>query len=143
MKLLVDRKDKLPEEQLVNAVVRFLSNNGYRIRTEVPNMGQSADVVATRGRWITFIEVKRKDWRRALVQCRAHEQVADFVCVAIGTKSVSPLLQQEIKFAGYGLIHCVGQTECEWILTPTRNAGVWAPQRRKLSEILRTIDHVN
>ena len=132
----------LTESELVKRLVTYLVDCGYRVRTEVPNMGQSADVVATRSRWVTFIEAKTRDWRRALRQCQAHEQVADFVCIAIATASVSETLREEVEDAGYGLIHCPPfDYTCRWVVTPTRNTCIWSPQRGRLSKALRAIDY--
>ncbi len=113
------------------------------MRLEVPNMGQSADVVATRGRWVTFIEAKKHDWRRALEQCKAHEQVADFICIALGTKSISDAAREEALAAGYGLIHFETSDRCTWVVHPQRNTDLWRPQRDRLSRVLKGIGHVN
>lgn len=131
------------EQDIVNGVVRLLADSGYRVRTEVPNMGQSADLVATRGRWVTFIEAKKHDWRRALKQCRAHEQVADFICIAVGTKNISTALTDEALSAGYGVIHCEDPSQCRWVVQPQRNLHFWRPQRARLSKALRVISHVD
>ncbi|MCK6444962.1 MAG: hypothetical protein L6Q99_01080 [Planctomycetes bacterium] len=132
------------EEELVHALSQFLVSTGYRVRHEVPNMGQSADLVATRGRWVTFVEAKMRDWRRALEQCRAHEQVADFVCIALLGARPSAELVREVESSGYGLVLVSPvDGECRWITTPARNRSVWQPQRRMLSESLRLIRHVD
>jgi len=124
--------------------VRFLADEGYRIRLEVPNMGQSADLVASRSRWLTFVEAKRHDWRRALRQCRAHEAVADYICVAISLRSVSNALLQEAKDVGYGLIrYDLASQTCEWMLQPSRNTKVWLPQRRRLMAAMKVIDYAD
>ncbi len=132
------------EAHLVRGLVRFLTGEGYRVRLEVPNMGQSADLVASRSRWLTFVEAKRHDWRRALEQCRAHEAVADYICVAISLRSASDALLQDIKEVGYGLIRCdLALQTCEWVLQPSRNTKVWPPQRRRLLAAMKAIDYAN
>lgn len=131
------------EQDIVGSVVRLLSESGYRVRTEVPNMGQSADLVATRGRWVTFIEAKKHDWRKALAQCRTHELVADYICIAVGTKSISDAFRAAASAAGYGVIHCESAASCEWVLQPQRNVSLWRPQRKRLSRVLRGISHVD
>ncbi len=132
------------EAHLVGGLVRFLTAEGYRVRLEVPNMGQSADLVASRSRWLTFVEAKRHDWRRAIDQCRTHEAVADYICVAISLRSVSKGLLQEAKEFGYGLIRCdLGSQTCEWVLQPSRNTKVWPPQRRRLMAAMRVIDYAH
>lgn len=132
------------EARVVGGLVRFFTGEGYRVRLEVPNMGQSADVVASRSRWLTFVEAKRHDWRRALRQCQAHQAVADYICVAISLRSVSNALLQEAKDAGYGLIRCdLASQTCEWVLQPSRNTKVWPPQRRRLMAAMKAIDYAD
>lgn len=130
-----------PESELVAGVACFLLNQGYNVRSEVPSLGQSADLVATKGRWVTFIEVKVKDWRRALEQCRAHSLVADFVCIALGTKVVSDSAKEKAAEFGIGLIHVANCGSCEWVLRPSVNSSVWKPQRKQLSKTLRVLSY--
>lgn len=131
------------ENDVVHAVTQFLSGSGYRVRHEVPNMGQSADLVATRGRWVTCIEAKLRDWRRAIAQCRAHEHVADYICLAVRCDDPSDSLLQAVRESGYGLIGVSQRSgDVRWLATPVRNRRVWPPQRRTLSENLREIRHV-
>lgn len=131
------------EQQMVSELADFLRSENYRVRLEVPNLGQSVDVVATRGRWVTLIEVKLSNWRRAIKQCEAHEHVADFVCIAVGTKRISDTASREIKKLGYGLIHHMGNGNFRWIIRPKRNNSVWLPQRRKLASAFGDIDYVS
>lgn len=132
------------ESDLVTSLARSLEEQGYRIRTEVSNMGQSIDVVATRGRWVTAIEAKLQDWRRALIQCRAHEQVADFICIAIGSATVSDSLAEEAERAGYGIIHfCRESQQFHWVRRPSRNKQVWPPQRRHWARGVKRINYAN
>jgi hypothetical protein len=131
------------EENLVDSVVALLSKDGYRIRREVPNMGQSADIVATRGRWVTFIEAKVGHWRRALNQCRAHEQIADYICVAIAAFSLCEEFISTARERGYGIIHCnPARSHCEWVQFPKRNHNIWPPQRQHWSKCLRVVGYV-
>jgi len=114
------------------------------VRTEISNMGQSVDVVATRGRWVTLIEVKMSNWQRAMVQCRAHEQVADFICIAVGTRSVPPTLVSATTELGYGLLHFDGKKQrFHWVIRPRRNRQVWTPQRRLWARNMRRIGYVH
>ena len=127
---------------VVEEVIRMLINEGYRVRREVPNLGQSTDIVATKNRWLTAIEAKTKDWRRAFLQCRTHELVADYICIAIGTAGVSEKLERAIRLVGYGLIHCPEKSSiCQWIVRPKQNRDFWGPQRIQISRIMRTIEY--
>ncbi len=130
------------EHELVRRVTEFLTQDGYRVRLEVPTLGQSADILATRGRWMTLVEVKTSDWQRALEQCRAHELVADFVCVAIGTASAPEGLRNAALELGYGVIHCRRESsDCWWDMRPRLNRGVWRPQRERLTSVMRKIGY--
>ncbi len=130
------------ELEMVSKLTEFLSLEGYRVRQEVPNMGQSADLVATRGRWVTFIEAKLKDWKRAIQQCRTHEQVADFICVAVASVSVSDSLVQQAQERGYGIIHRDKTSGAfRWVTRPAVNGRVWPPQRQRLRKSMRGIQY--
>jgi len=133
----------MTEQDFTIEIGHFLQKQNYRIRHEVPNMGQSLDILASRSRWVTAIEAKLENWKRALKQCRAHELVADYICIAIATKKVSQELEIEIRQRGYGLIHFNRNgNECDWAITPRRNLKVWSAQRKVLSRNLRGIAYV-
>jgi hypothetical protein len=129
---------------MVSSLTEFLVAGGYRVRHEVPNMGQSVDVVATRGRFLTFVEAKLRDWRRALHQCRAHKLVADYICIAIASHEVSESLLSEAKQFGYGVIHFDRKNHIyQWVIEPIRNDEVWKAQRRQLNRALRAIEYAS
>ena len=105
-------------------------------------MGQSIDIVASYRKYVVAIEVKRSDWQRAISQCYAHRAVADFICIAIGTKTVPSKLQQAAAHLNYGIIHCPpGQTDCMWVARPRKNTRVWKPQRDVLTRRLVEIEN--
>ena len=131
------------EVELISCVTEFLRGDGYRVRHEIPNLGQSADIVATKGRWITVIEAKMSDWGRGLSQCVAHSHVADFVCIAIATESISKSLNDRAVEHGIGIIHCPASTNmCHWARRPQRNDRVWRPERARFSRNLQKVEHV-
>ena len=133
----------MTEQDFIIEIEGFLQKQKYRIRYEVPNMGQSLDILASRSRWVTAIEAKLENWKRALTQCRAHELVADYICIAIATKKVSEELETEIRQRGYGLIHFDdGNKKCDWAVKPQRNLKIWPAQRRVFSNNLRGIEYV-
>ncbi len=131
-----------PEQKLVGHLVPFLQNSGYRVRLEVPSLGQSADIVATRGRWVTAIEAKMHDWKKALEQCRVHENLADYVCIALGTRTISENLITAAQEQGYGIIHCSSEEPyCSWVLRPRVNKRLWPAQREYWIKNLRAINY--
>jgi hypothetical protein len=137
-------KKAFTERAIVESVTRFLQRQRYRVRHEVPNMGQSADIVATRSRAVIFVEAKVAHWRRALEQCRAHESVADYICLAVGLASIPDGLLLAVCKNGYGLIACgPSDRKCRWVRKPVRNRSVWSPQRRRLTSLMGVIDYVD
>ena len=131
------------EKSLVDQLVGFLAFEGYQVRTEVPSLGQSIDLVATKGKWLTAVEAKINDWRRALIQCRAHELVADYICIAIATKNISIELRTAVDAAGYGLIHLNRAGTFEWVIRPKRNYRVWSAQRAVIGNHMKSIDYAH
>ena len=130
------------EFSLVNSVTGHLQSEGYGVRLEVSNMGQSIDVVATRNRWVTAIEAKRSDWRRALVQCRAHVLVADYITVALGLKKPPAELVDALHDNGWGLLMLDQATDkWQWTIRPRKNDRIWGPQRRRFIHDLRKIGY--
>src|SRR5437588_10862521 len=115
----------MSEHELVATLVSKLKREGFRVMTEVSNMGQSADIVAIKGRWVTLIEVKDRNWYRAIQQCLAHEQIADYICVAVASASVPKRLAELAAQAGYGLLHYLkDEQDFAWIIRPRLNRSV-------------------
>ena len=132
------------ERALVKVVIGFLRQDEYRVRLEVPSMGQSVDIVASKGRYLTFLEAKMSDWRRALNQCRAHTLIADYICLAMARPSAPPALVSEAKSLGYGLILCDPViAACHWEIRPRINEEIWLPQRQVWSKSLKKIEYVD
>lgn len=138
------RHNRVSEAELVACLTTWLATAGYRVKHEVANMGQSADVVAFKGRWITVFEAKRADWKRALRQCEAHEVVADFVCLAVGSVRINERLKTEVSKRGYGLVHfSPTNQEPQWVCKPSRNAKLWSPQRKLWLSDSRKVGYAN
>lgn len=130
------------ENELLLLLVDFLKNRGYKIRVEVPNMGQSADIVATRGRWVTCIEAKINNWERAIEQCKAHETVGDFIYIAIASVTPPENLLSKANRLGYGIIHCNPYSgKCSIVLKAKNNSKIWMPQREIFVEKMKEINY--
>ena|ERR1700682_4740455 len=122
---------RFTEAKLVDDLAEWLKAIGYQVRTEVALLGQSVDVVATKGHWITLMEAKVSDWQRALRQCESHDMVADYICIVIASVHVAEDLKIEASRRGYGIIHYSRTTGAlSWVCQPTRNTRVWLPQRK-------------
>ena len=130
------------EKDLLSHLIAYLKKDGYNVKIEVPNMGQSADLVATKGRWVTFIEAKMNNWERALNQCIAHETVGDYIYIAIASVSVSNKLREKINHLGYGIIHCNPYSgKCSIELKAQCNSKIWFPQRTVFLEKMKEIEY--
>lgn len=131
------------ESEFVSILSCALLQNGYNVWTEIPNMGQSADLVAQKDQKITVVEAKLKGWRRALAQCLAHEMVADYVCVALCSAGIPVQLQEEATNRGYGLLHYSLKTKMlQWVVQPRENPNIWLPQRNRFISFMRSIGNV-
>lgn len=132
------------ERTLVKLVRRFFENKNFTVIEEIPNMGQSVDLVALQGKKIVFIEAKMSDWKRAINQCKTHEAVADIIYIAIASKNVSPFFLNEAKKSGYGILHYNRQTCCiDESLTPNKNRKIWYPQREVLKNNIEKVKDEN
>lgn len=142
MKLKSNYKKISNENELTLCLIKFLKKKGYKIRMEVPNMGQSTDVVATRGRWITCIEAKISSWERAMDQCKAHETVGNFIYIAIASVSPPENLLIKARQSGYGVIHCNPYSgKCTIVLRASNNNRIWSPQREIFIEKMKEIKY--
>jgi hypothetical protein len=127
-------KGTVSEAYMVMAIVEYLKKDNYEVFVEVPSMGQSVDIVAKKGKYLSFIEAKIVSWKRGLQQCDPHQIVADYVYIAIATKKISNALYSEAKNLGYGIIHYDIQTDSvDSILKPKLNKSIWIPQRKYLT----------
>lgn len=132
------------EIELINILQSFIESQGYKVILEVPNMGQSTDLVGIKGDEIIAIEAKMSNWRRAIEQCQAHELVADFICIALAKKVIPENLMKIISSKGYGLIICNPHTKiCQWIKNPNNNNNIWKPQRLEFEKKIRDINYAS
>ena len=131
------------ELQVTESLVKFLIGEGYQVRTEISNMGQSIDVIAIYGdEMVTAIEVKRLlgGWKRGVAQCKAHELVADYIALAIGTTHGCSALSVAIRRKGYGLLLLdEGNGKWRWVELPRRNWRIFQAQRKRFLENLNTV----
>lgn len=129
---------------LVCSATKYLFEEGYRVRLEVSNMGQSIDIVATKNEKVTAIEAKINNWRRALQQCKAHALVVDFIVIALAQKKIPAELLNTLNTNGWGLLvyDKRNDTWC-WEVKPMKNNRIWLPQRNHFLKGLEKVSYVN
>ncbi|MFT0139872.1 hypothetical protein [Alloalcanivorax xenomutans] len=134
-------KYRMSEEKLVNLVSQRLSEDGFAVQHEVPSMGKSIDIVAQKAGKIWAVEAKIGNWRRAVGQCRAHECVADYICVAVDKLPLQSKIIEELSLLGYGLLTLDCDQRLRWVLMPKENDLVWGPQKEKLEANMEGIGY--
>ncbi len=122
---------KLTEVDFVKKIVGMMAGNGYKTQIEVPNMGQSMDILCEKNGQLHAIEAKLYDWRRGLEQCKTHRLVCDYIYLAIATKRISSDLKYWIQKDGYGLIHLKSDGECHIQIEPSKKWSPWVAQRKQ------------
>ncbi len=130
------------ENDFVKNIIVFLREYDFKVKTEIPNMGQSIDIVAYKGKWLTAIEVKMHDWRRAINQCETHELIVDFIYIAIATKSISEKLKDFASERGYGILHYNNNNHkknIDLVLKARINKNFYKPQRDIFTKKMRAI----
>ena len=122
-------KIKLTEVDFVKIVSDYLLKDNDTVYLEVPNMGQSIDIVAIKDTNIYAIEVKLANWKQAIKQCKAHKVIADYICIALYKKNISFNGYTEIKNNNLGLI--LYDKKCFGKIFPPQNKEIWLPQRKQ------------
>lgn len=126
------------ETEVVSLLRDFLKAKGFETAEEVSSMGQSIDLVGKKNRWVYAFEAKRDNWKRGLAQCKPHELIADYVCLAMGSNSIPMKLMQEVESLGYGLVWCNPRDKtCQWVYQPRINRKIWKPQKQLLLKNLK------
>lgn len=130
-------RKNIPEKEIVNQVVKYYSMNGYRVETEIPNLGQSADIVAFKNGCLTIIEAKRYDWKKALTQCKAHKLIADYIYIAVLHKNIPLKLLESAQLTGIGIIqYNFDSTQPIIFLKADHNEAKWPAQRKKFNKFI-------
>jgi hypothetical protein len=126
------------EKEFVIELEKYFSRiKDSLIWLEIPNMGQSVDMVVKNGKKLILIEVKLKNWVRAIVQCKAHQLVADYIYIALATSYISKEFYIKVSELGYGILHFNKYTNCTYeYLKPKKNKNFWKPQRNIFEEKL-------
>ncbi len=110
------------ESELLSPVLALFEIPGYRAVLEARLSRKRIDVLLVpteTGLWIS-IELKVKDWKKALWQAAVNTQLSDHSYVALWHTTVKCALEQETLFKSYGVgIISVSATGAAVILEPT------------------------
>jgi len=125
------------EQFVVEAVVQALSQQGFHVRTEVPNFYRSADVAAIDAEGdIWVIECKVSSMSRAIEQSKIHRLAADRVLVATPLRRTREETKNKLRCAGVGLIYVMPDGSVEEAYKAPRTAHPWCLARERLREAI-------
>jgi hypothetical protein len=103
------------ELELIKPVSDYLKKNGYKVRYEIKIGFCRADVVAFKDEKTIAIELKIRDWKKAIIQAKNYQLGCDYVYLAVPLlRSYNILRKAEfnLKKEGIGLL-VINEKTCE------------------------------
>ncbi|KYK30548.1 MAG: hypothetical protein AYK22_03495 [Thermoplasmatales archaeon SG8-52-3] len=95
------------ESELINPVSEYFKDKGYKVRYEIRIGFCRADIVAFKDEKTTAVELKLRDWKKAIVQAKNYQLGTNYVYIAIPLSRVYNFLRKAehyIKNEGIGLL---------------------------------------
>lgn len=95
------------ELELIKPVSDYFIKQGYKVRYEVKIGFCRADIVAFKDDESTAVELKLRDWKKAIVQAKNYQLGSDYVYLAIPLCRVYNVLRKAeyyLKKEGIGLL---------------------------------------
>lgn len=122
----------ISEKTLVDRALRRLRDfPSIRVCREVPVLGRSVDLAYVRRGILITVEFKIHDWRRALLQVRAHLLAADYCYICMPNRRVSNDMEIALERTGVGLLFYTN--EGKWPFVPVvkakRSEETWETAR--------------
>ena len=129
-----------------NLVKKFIENphRGIIRISEVPVYGRSIDVCEFDGKYVTIIEFKLHDWRKALLQLNQTMTVSDFnyICmVKPKTFKCIETIKNEFRKYGFGVIFYDGVFVVH--LDSIRNKKIWRSEKNRLVKRMKEMEKNN
>ena len=95
------------ESELFKPVSDYFKNKGYIVRYEIRIGFCRADIVAFKDKKITAIELKLRDWKKAIIQAKNYQLGSNYVYLALPLSKVYNILRKAedtLKKEGIGLL---------------------------------------
>ena len=119
------------ELELIKPVIEYFKKQGYTVRREIKIGFHIADIVCFRDKSVVAVELKIRDWKKALVQLKNYQLGADYVYLAVPLGRSHNILRKSesiLKKDGIGLLIINEKSlSVNEIIKPkksTRNMGV-------------------
>jgi hypothetical protein len=95
------------ESELFKPVSDYFKNKGYIVRYEIRIGFCRADIVAFKEDKITAVELKLRDWKKAIIQAKNYQLGSNYVYLALPLSKVYNILRKAedtLKKEGIGLL---------------------------------------
>nr|MDO8099323.1 hypothetical protein [Candidatus Njordarchaeota archaeon] len=99
------------EENLRRPIHRFLENKNYAVFDEVRLFSRRIDIIAKRKNNLVSVELKLRDWRKAILQAYLNLRVSDYSLIALPEQvlnRVTEAVRSEVRHYGIGLLSVNG-----------------------------------
>jgi hypothetical protein len=120
------------ELELIHPVETYLKKQGYRVKHEIKIGYCRADLIGIKNDTIIAIELKLREWKKAIIQAKNYQLGADLVYIAIPLLRAPTLLRKKqhiLENEGIGLLTINEQTSTVKELLPAQ------PSKRKMGSI--------
>jgi len=129
----------LKEEDLREPLQAFFREQGYKVFDEVKLFARGIDVVAKQDNIVISIELKLRDWRRAVAQACLDLRVSDYAFVAMPRKAIEKNgeLYRECVRLGVGLL-AIDDGEVKQVLQPVISGRIQPLLRQRFLAKIET-----
>ncbi|MCJ7760098.1 hypothetical protein MUP59_03025 [Candidatus Bathyarchaeota archaeon] len=130
--------NRLHECELREPVHQFFSIRNYSVHDEVRLFQRNIDIVAERRNKVVAVELKTRDWKRAVQQACLNLRVSDYSYVALPESMwsrVSPQVHYQAYDHGLGLLSVDG--EAKQIMRPQQSERIQPSLRTLFLKRLR------
>jgi hypothetical protein len=120
------------ESQLLEPVARFAKRRGFCLQSaELPFYEYRIDLYgfSRRKNATVAIELKLKNWRRALEQTLLYQLCADLVYIAMPEGSAMRVDKSQLESTGIGLIAVRDSGTCTYVVLAKQHGEVHQPYR--------------
>jgi hypothetical protein len=123
---------KLKEEDLREPVRAFFRGQGYAVFDEAKLFARGIDVVAKQGGVVVSVELKLRNWRRAVAQTYLDLRVSDYAFVAMPRNAIenNDELRRECARLGVGLLTVDGD-KVKLVLQPVISGRIQTLLRQR------------
>lgn len=129
------------EKMIVDSIVKFWQDNGFKVATEVANFYRSADIAALdpAGK-VCVVECKVSNVSRAIEQTKTHKISADKVFVGMPYRNTKQSTFDRLNDEGIGLIYVMPNGSIQVALDVSNHSSVWQLANQRLrNRILEAI----